>query len=514
MTPRQRQDHLIAQWMLRIMGGGVLFSVALLGLLSSCGTQAPQPGHEEADTSIAVSEPTVDRDLDAIRASGVLRILTRNNSSSYLILRGEELGFEYELADDLAKELHVKLEVVVADSQSSMLSMLNRGLGDLVAAPIVPTESLKKAAAFSRPYNEIQPVLVVPHDYLHFYRSEKDLQGRVVAVQRYSNEQELLTQLRIRGIDVGIVYLPPDVSTEDILDMVADGTYQAAIASSRVARAAMTLRPELSIAFALGENQSVSWATRKNSPKLLAAVNRFLARNYSIKENGEVAGSKLYNVLVDKYFKDERQILRRAENPFHLARTGRISPYDDLLQKAAEDHDLDWRLLASVCFQESHFDPNRTSWAGAVGLMQVMPTAHGASADSLTIPSVNLDVGAAFLRKLYDAYGYLPDKQRLKFTLAAYNAGMGHVDDARILSVMREKDPNRWDGSVEESLLLLRKPEYHRQVRYGYVRGTETVAYVRQVLRRYQLFKDLTRRELARRSTSPRPVETVVSSMR
>jgi membrane-bound lytic murein transglycosylase F len=185
------------------------------------------------------------------------------------------------------------------------------------------------------------------------------------------------------------------------------------------------------------------------------------------------------------------------------------------LQKAAEDHHLDWRLLASVCFQESHFDPNRTSWAGAVGLMQVMPSAHGVAADSLKIPEVNLEIGAEFLRKLYDVYGYLPDKQRMKFTLAAYNAGMGHVDDARILSVMREKNPNQWDGSVEESLLLLRKPEYHREVRYGYVRGTETVAYVRQVLRRYQLFKDLTRREVARRTpTSPQASETVVSSMR
>lgn len=249
MTPRQRQNHLIAQWMLRILGGGALLGVALFGLISSLHVQELPSRTQDADAGIEVAEPQLTRDLDDIRASGVLRILTRNNSSSYLILRGEELGFEYELARDFAGEIGVKLEVVLADSQSSMISMLNRGLGDLVAAPIVPNDELRRAAAFSRPYNEIQPVLVVPREYLHLYRDENDLNGRMVAVQRYSNEQELLTHLRRRGIEVGIVYLSPDVSTEEILDMVADGTYSAAVASSRVARASMTLRPELAIAF-------------------------------------------------------------------------------------------------------------------------------------------------------------------------------------------------------------------------------------------------------------------------
>ncbi len=512
MTSRQRQNHLLAQWMLRFLGGGALLGVALFGLISSLHQQQMPEGYRDVDLGIEVAEPQLSRDLDAIRASGVLRILTRNNSSSYLILRGEELGFEYELARDFADEIGVKLEVVLADSQSSMISMLNRGLGDVVAAPIVPTEELRKAAAFSRPYNEIQPVLVVPRTYLHLYRDERDLNGRMVAVQRYSNEQDLLAGLRRRGIDVGIVYLSPDVSTEEILDMVADGTYGAAVASNRVARASMTLRPELAIAFPLGKSQSTCWAVRRNSPELLAALDRFLQRNYRIKENGDVVASELYNVLVDKYFQDERQILRRAEDPFHVARTGRISPYDELMQDVAARYDFDWRLLASVCFQESHFDPTLESWAGAVGLMQVMPSMHGVSKDSLLIPEVNLEIGTRYLRELSNSYGYLPPGERIKFALAAYNAGAGHVDDARILSIQRGKDPNRWDGSVEESLLLLRKPEYHRQARYGYVRGSEPVTYVREILRRWELFKELTAKETIVSTPGSRKTWTALSS--
>ena len=494
------------------MGGSALLGVALFGLFSSLQSQQMPPGYGEPENAIEVKEPQLNRDLEEIRASGVLRILTRNNSSSYLILRGEELGFEYELARDFADGIGVKLEVVLADSQSSMISMLNRGLGDLVAAPIVPNEDLSQAAAFSSPYNEIQPVLVVPREYLHLYRDEHDLNGRMVAVQRFSNEQELLVDLRRKGIDVGMVYLSPDVSTEEILDMVADGTYGAAVASSRIAQASITLRGELAIAFPMGKNQSVCWAVRRNSPDLLTALDRFLARNYRTKENGEVIGSSLYNVLVNKYFQDERQILQRAEDPFHVARTGKISPYDELIQNVAVRYDFDWRLLASLCFQESHFDPDRQSWAGAVGLMQVMPSMHGVSEDSLRIPEVNIEVGTRYLRKVYNDYSYLPRDERIKFTLAAYNAGSGHIDDARILSITRGKNPNQWEGSVEESLLLLRKPEYHRQARYGYVRGSEPVAYVREILRRYELFKELTARDTASSLPTTAGAETALSS--
>jgi len=265
------------------------------------------------------------------------------------------------------------------------------------------------------------------------------------------------------------------------------------VAPSNVAEAILTYRPELNLAMDLTVDHPVGWAVRANSPKLLAAVNDFLAQHYQIRADSTLVRSEFYNVLHKKYFSDRRLIRRREEDPFRLARTGRLSPYDELFRQAAQRYGFDWRLIASVAFQESRFDPQQRSWAGAVGLMQLRPRTADVSEDSLLIPAVNVELGVRHLRDLYDSFDYLEPEERLDFALAAYNAGQGHLEDARILSIVQGRDPNQWEGSVRESLLLLRKPDFHRQVRYGYVRGTETVAYVHDILRRYDLFCQLMR---------------------
>jgi len=485
----------LAQWTLRALGGVYLIGVALFALLPGF-RQSPVVDPEPiVEPAFFVDQPELARDLDDIKASGVLRILTRNNGSSYLVLRGEEYGFEYELARRFARTLDVKLEVVLADSQYSLVSMLNKGLGDLAAAPLVPTEELQGSAALSVPYNEVEQVLVVPREYAHLYRRDEDLRGRMVAVRRWSNHQNLLVGLRERNINVGMVLLPPDFSTEEILDMVADGTYGAALASSHVARACLTHRPELAISFPLSGSQAVSWATRTNSPDLMTALNEFLQSHYQREANEEPQVSKTYTRLYHKYFVDEKQIRSRNDDPFRLARTGRLSEYDEKIQAISAEYSFDWRLIASLIMQESRFNPTAESWAGAVGLMQVLPSTARRSAEELKDADLNLKIGTKYLRGLYNVYRYLPYEDRLSFALAAYNAGQGHVDDARMLAITLGKNPNQWQGSVDTCMLLLLKPEYHRQARYGYVRGTETVDYVRQVLRRFDLFRDVTERD-------------------
>ncbi len=446
---------------------------------------------EEAGTAIAVRAPQVVRDLDDVRKSGVLRVALRNNDSSYLILGGQEYGFEYELALQMCKDLSVKLEVVLPDSSSSLLTMLNEGRADVVASPISAHPDNESAAALTQPYNEVQQVLVVRRDDAEHYEKPKDLQDVMVAIRRWSTYERTLIGLREEGTNVGMVLLSPRVSTEEILEMVADGTYPATVANRDIAEAALTYRPELVIAFPLTPVQPVSWAVRKNCPALLATTNAFLARQYRVKDGGDVARSELYNVLHRKYFTDERQIRARDESPFRVAYTGRFSPYDEIVQDVAQHYQLDWRLIASMIFQESRFDPARESWAGAVGLMQVVPATAGVSADSLRIPQVNVEAGVHYFRELYDSYAYLEPSDRMAFALAAYNAGRGHLDDARMLSIMRGADPNHWDDSVRDSLMLLCNPEHHALVRYGYVRGSETVGYVRDVLRRYDLLQHL-----------------------
>jgi membrane-bound lytic murein transglycosylase F len=414
--------------------------------------------------------------------------MLRNSSTSYHILRGEEYGFEFELAQSLAERLGVQLQVILPEPQYSLQSQLNMGRADLVAVPMVSERGGSAPVAYTRAYDDVDLVVVVNDDLSDQVTSIEDLSGLKVATRRWSNEERALRELRSRGVDVSTVVMGTDVSTEQILQMVADGDVPAAVAQGNILQAVVKILPQLHAAFALGESRRVHWAARTNSPELLAAVDDFLQNLSEEQSDHTFVHSQLYGVLHKKYFSDTELIVSRQEDPFHFTRTGRLSPYDDLFRAAGHRYGIDWRLLASLAFQESRFDPQAKSWANAVGLMQVKPTTAGVSEKKLYQAELNVDLGARHLRSLYDAYEFLPEKQRWAFALGAYNAGQGHLDDARILSVMLGKDPNVWTGSVDASLLLLSRPEYHRQVRYGYVRGTETVGYVDQVLRRYDRF--------------------------
>lgn len=440
---------------------------------------------------VKVPEPTVSIDLPDLERTGNLRVLLLNSSSSYYVMRGEEWGFEFELAREVARELGLRLQVVLPDSQAGPIDLLNLGRVDLVAMPLRPEDAPDAQVGYTVPYHTVQQTLVVNAAYADSIRGPEDLVGKMVATRHFSSGERALFDLRRNGVPVGIVMHPPDTFTEEILDLVADGTYPAAVADDSDVEATVRFRPELVEAFALDEPRAVQWAVRSNAPELLASVDRVLSAHFRPREDGSRAGSEFYNVVHARYFADESQMRRHEENPFRFSRTGRLSPYDDLFKAVADSVDLDWRLLAAVAFQESRFDPQAVSHAGAVGMMQLLPRTAGSTPDSLQIPELNVEFGARHLRALYDAYSFVSGRDRLRFALAAYNCGQGHLDDARILAVQRNKNPNSWEGSVRESLLLLRRPQYYRQVRYGYVRGHETVGYVREVLARYELLRQL-----------------------
>ncbi|HEX9640838.1 MAG TPA: transglycosylase SLT domain-containing protein [Candidatus Krumholzibacteria bacterium] len=471
----------------------IIASLCMLAL-SSC--QTPRNAENESSAlrfepiEPEVAKPQVVRDLDEIQSNGTLRVLLRNSSSSYHILRGQEYGFEYELAAALARSLNVRLEVVLPDSESSVRSQLNRGDVDVIAMPLEAPKKGPAYVAYTAPYNDVQLVVVSHGSEADSLRSVADLEGIMVAARHWSREESALLELRRSGLNVGIVMFGSGSSEEEILEFVADGTYSAAVVHSDVARAVQSYRQELEIAFELEASESVRWAVRNNNPKLLESVNQFLGLHRKETPDGRVSHSRLYNILTKKYFSDSRLIRSRVEDPFHLARTGRLSPYDELFAESAVRHGFDWRLIASISFQESRFDPDAISWAGAVGLMQLRPRTAGRDANDLADASLNVELGVKHLASLYRLYRFLDDETRLKFALAAYNCGQGHLDDARLICMNRGRDPNDWDN-VQEALLLLRQPEYHRQVRYGFVRGTETVRYVAHVLQRYELFKKI-----------------------
>jgi membrane-bound lytic murein transglycosylase F len=231
-------------------------------------------------------------------------------------------------------------------------------------------------------------------------------------------------------------------------------------------------------------SQRIGWGVRKKSEKLRDTLNDWLTNAKKTVD---------YHVIYNKYFKNKRSFKKRVKSKFYSLNDKQISPYDDLIKKYSKTVDWDWRLVASVAYQESKFKPSNESWAGAKGLMQIMPrTAKSLDITDPTDPEQSLRGGTQYLSELWEAHESVEDSiQRIKFSLASYNAGLYHIKDAQRLAEHMDLDPTIWDKNVELALLKLDKPEFYNKkfIKYGYVRATEPFNYVRDIFKRYNHYK-------------------------
>jgi len=422
-------------------------------------------------------------DLSTIRERGVLRVLTRNSAATYFIWRGQLMGFEYDLARRFAERLGVRLEIVVPPARADLLPWLEQGRGDLVAAGITTTREREVGRiAFSRPYNyAVEKVVARASDSTVV--GPEDLEGRTLVVRRRSSywltAQSLLTQ----GFDFDLVPAPENLETETIIDMVAAGEYDLTIADSHILDVELTWRDDIRGAFTVGDTAAHSWVVRQEDTDLKTEIDAFFRSVYR---------GWWFNITYNKYFRTEQRILERVgERP---SRTGIISPYDDLFQHYASRFEFDWRLIAAQAYEESRFDPQARSSVGASGIMQVMPsTASSLGIDDPEDPEGNIYAGTLYLSNQYDLFEDVETQSdRLWFALASYNAGYGHVEDARHLASQVGRNPNRWFGEVEQVMPLLSRAEYHNKTRYGYCRCREPVNYVRRIRQKYRAYVEAT----------------------
>lgn len=438
---------------------------------------------------LAQTAETFSGDLAAIKKRKVLRVLTRNSASTYFLWRGELLGFEYELARHFADQHDLRLEMVVPPSRDLLIPWLKQGKGDIVAAAMTINEERRaQGVGFSRPYHEISEILVTRSTDTAL-DSPQDLHGRTVVVRRSSAYWQSLEALQQQGIEFALVAAPEESETEELISRVAAGDIDLTVADSHILDIELTWRDDIRAAFALGEPRHHGWLVRNGNPELLKAVDAYLNREYR---------GLFYNITYTKYFKNPKRILSHVEERADSGDND-LSPYDTLTRKYADLYGFDWRLLVSQMYQESRFDPDAKSWVGALGLLQVMPrTAQEFDIENLRAPEQGLHAGVQYLdwlRKRFEPA--LPMGDRTWFALAAYNAGVGHVRDARSLAAAQGWDPDRWFGNVEKAMLLLAKKEYSARARHGYVRGEEPVNYVRQIRDRYLAYVKLKQRDLA-----------------
>jgi membrane-bound lytic murein transglycosylase F len=478
-----------------------VFLICLCGFLLSCSesdVEQPEPIVEVVDTAVPEpAETVVDTvDLPQIRERGKLVAITTYSSTSYFIYRGKRMGYEYELLTRLAEHLGLELELVLARNLDSLFNMLLDGRGDIVAHSLTVTKDRRKVVNFTEPHTITHQVLVQskPENWRDMKRHEieralirnpLELIGEQVHVrENTSYYQRLLNLSDEMGGDIDIIIAPGDKETEELIQMVADGEIKYTVADQHLAEINQTYDASLDVKTQLSMPQQIAWAVRKESPQLLTAVNEWL---------GQIRRTADYNVIYQRYFENRKAFRRRSQSEYFSRTGGNISPFDDLIQAHADSLGWDWRLLASLVYQESRFDPKTKSWAGAVGLMQMMPaTAKEFGVTDPTDPAQSLKGGTAYLRYLQVKWQDVPDSvEHLKFVLASYNAGENHVADARRLAEKHGANVDVWSGNVGEYLLLKSDPEYFNDevVYYGYCRGEEPVEYVDDILERYEHYQ-------------------------
>ncbi len=437
--------------------------------------------------NLSQDQPSISQDdFPNIKKRGTLRVLTRNNPATYFLWRGELMGFEYELARHFAKQHTLRIEMVVPPTREELIPWLLEGKGDVIAASMTSNEQRKEQGVkFSSSYLTASEIIVAranePEQRL---TSVEDLAGRTVIVRRSSAYWHTLEQLQHQGIAVNIQAADEDMETEELIAKVAEGEYDLTVADSHILDIELTWRDDVRATFPLGDPQPLGWAVRQSNPQLLETLNQFVKKEYR---------GLFYNITLKKYFKNARTIRKHIDT--RTTQTGELSPYDELVQTSAKQFGFDWRLIVAQMHQESRFNPKARSWAGAVGLMQVLPrTAKSLGFTDVATPEKGIQAGVQYLNWVRERFDpELPVDVRTWFALAGYNAGHGHVHDARRLARKHGLNPDRWFGHVEKTIQLLAKKKYARQARHGYCRGSEPVKYVREIKRRFEAYQQATK---------------------
>ena len=426
------------------------------------------------------------KDFPAIKDRRVLRVLTHNNATDYFIWRGRPLGFEYRLLAKFAEAYDLSLKILIPESQDQFIPSLLAGDADIIAASMVIRPHLKaQGIAFTKAYRHHQGVIVgnIKEPDLH---SLEDLTGRTLTAHPGSIDWQLLSQAKDKGVDLKLFAPDQALDSEELINRVASGLYDLTVVEERKLNAVLTKRQDIRAIYTMPESAEIGWAVREENTQLLAALNQYIESQTS---------GLFFNMLHTRYFEKPRpsRLLKAQRN--NLLKGPQISPYDDLVRSEAAKYGFDWPLIVALMYRESRFDPNVESWAGAQGLMQVLPvTAKRFGIENLQDPKNSITAGIRMLDWLYRRLDdSLAVTERTWFALASYNAGLGHLLDARILAKELKLDPNRWFDNVEIAMKALSKPKYYRKAKHGYVRGIEPVTYVRDIRDLYNIYRSFPR---------------------
>lgn len=470
------------------------FSLATAGVFlftASCGTK------QEDAREVPLS--TNENDLPGILQRGKLRILAENSSTSYFIYKGKRMGFEYELLREFAEDLGVELEVITVHDLDNINDKLNNGEGDIIACNYTVTRNRQDEITFSRPFFQTHQVLVQrkqdtvkmsdPESRKRYHIDDPlQLARKKVDVWKKSSYYNRLINLQDEiGDTIYVRTTQGNQSTEELIEMVADGTIDYTVAERNIAQINERFFDNLDADLAISFRQNVAFGLRKDAPLLKKRLDAWL---------GKFMQREAFSYIKRKYFDLNQQITSFREGTYSSKR-GALSPFDAIIKAEAERHNFDWRLLAAIIYHESKFNPQARSFGGAYGLMQFMPgTGPKFGVYPESPPEVQIRGGMKYISRIRTMWSEISDpEERNRFVLASYNAGAGHIKDAQNLARKHGLNPYKWEDNVEKMVMNLGKREYYTDpiVKTGALRGTITYRYVRGIMSRYENYKTMFR---------------------
>jgi membrane-bound lytic murein transglycosylase F len=432
-------------------------------------------------------------DLDKIAKRGKLVAVTGSNAYGYYVFRGHTAGFQYELIEKFGKELGLDIEIKVANDISEMYRMLENGEADIIAYNLINDENKRDFASYTSKIYSTEQVLVQrkisdTEEKLKEIKTINDLAGKTIYIRNNSGYEKQLNKISLElGSKIYTQEAYNNYSLGDLIQMVAEGDIDYTIAEKNIADLNQAYYYNLEIGPKISEKTDISWAVRKSDKKLYSALNNWL---------NKFTKTSNYKILYHKYFMNKTGYRNRLIAELSSKNKGKISHYDDLFKKYSDNIDWDWRLLASLVYQESKFNSGVVSRAGAAGLMQMMPkTAETFGVENPLDPVESIEAGVAYLVYLNKLWkkSVADPKERVKFILASYNIGPGHIIDAQKLAEKNNAKPDLWENNVEKYLLLKSDPKFNNDevVKNGYASGIETVRFVKEILERFEHYKQV-----------------------
>jgi len=421
--------------------------------------------------------------LQQILERGEIRVATRNGPTTYYMEKDKETGLEYELARRFADQLHVKLKIIIAKNTPELLKLIKNGKADIAAAALVKSEHSERYLEFGPGYQWITQNVIyrnrnsIPRSLGDISPEKLDLAEGIMQPQELVKMRESYPNLKWQ--------MYHDKDAEDLLEMLENKEITYTVINSNDQAIMRHYFPEIRAAFNISDPQPLGWAFKKSDDvSLQMKVEEFFTQ---MEKEGALSDliEYFYGPAEEFDYVDSRTFVKRFANVLPV--------YKSLFESAAAQTDLDWRMLAAVSYQESHWNKKATSPTGVRGLMMLtLNTAKTMGVDNRLDPDKSIAGGATYLRSLIDKLPTrISDPDRTWLALAAYNLGYGHLEDARVITQRQGGDPDNWHN-VKERLPLLSKKKWYKNTKFGFARGYEAKIFVRNIRRYYNTLVQLT----------------------